>query len=59
MQIGGKDIENLIMNMVLKKILKKKTQIWKNTFPCLFIRNGLNIFQFGTIQFTTMTNYGT
>jgi hypothetical protein len=37
MQIGEKGIENLfILNMVLeKKKKKKKTQIWKDTFPCM------------------------
>jgi molecular chaperone DnaK (HSP70) len=30
MQIGGEDIENLIMNMVLEKLLKKNTNMRKH-----------------------------
>jgi len=36
MQIGGEDIENLFMNVILKKIKIKYT------FPCNFIGHGLN-----------------
>ncbi len=36
MQIGGEDIENLFMNVILKKIKIK------NTFPCNCIGHGLN-----------------
>jgi hypothetical protein len=36
MQIGGKGIQNCLMNTVLEKKTYKKTQIEKDTFPCLF-----------------------
>jgi hypothetical protein len=36
MHIGGEDVENLLVNMVLKKIFFEKIQIGKDTFSCLF-----------------------
>jgi hypothetical protein len=36
MQIGGENIQNLLVVMVLEKIFKKNTQIQKDTFPWLF-----------------------
>jgi hypothetical protein len=36
MQIGKKDIENILVNMVLKIKNFKKTQIQKDNFLCLF-----------------------
>jgi hypothetical protein len=35
MQINGKDIQNLFVNMVLRKS-SNKTQIQRGTFPCFF-----------------------
>jgi hypothetical protein len=46
MQINGKDIQNLFVNMVLKKN-SKKTQIQRGTFPYVSsLGNGLKKFQF-------------
>jgi hypothetical protein len=42
MQIGTKDIKNLLMTMMLKKTSMKKTKIWK-TFSYSFLHgNQLN-----------------
>jgi hypothetical protein len=56
-QIGGKCIENLLLNVVLEfslKIYKFK----KTPFHASSLENGLEIFQFGIIQSMRMT-YGT
>jgi hypothetical protein len=42
-QIVRESIENVLMNMVLKKILKK--QIGKDNFSCFFLGNGLKTFK--------------
>jgi hypothetical protein len=53
MQINGKDIQNLFVNMVLKKN-SKKTQIQRGTFPYVSsLGNGLKKFQFEIVQSTT------
>lgn len=58
MQICGKGIKNIFMNMVLECFFKK-IQMWKDIwFHASLFGYGLNRFQFGTIQLTTMT-YGT
>jgi hypothetical protein len=36
MQIGGKGIENMVVNMVLEKKLKEH-KFQKDTIPCFFI----------------------
>jgi len=57
MQIGGKVIANLIVDMVLEK--KKKHKFKKTKFHASLFENGLNRFHFETIiQLMTMT-YGT
>jgi hypothetical protein len=40
MQIGGKGIENILVNMVLKNEIK--TQIWNDMFHAFSLENGLN-----------------
>jgi hypothetical protein len=40
MQIGGKGIENILVNMALKR--KIKTQIWNDIFHAFSFENGLN-----------------
>jgi hypothetical protein len=47
MQIGGKDIKNLIGNMVLKK------NTLQNTFPCLFTLQWVKQISLGTNQVMT------
>jgi hypothetical protein len=37
MQIGGEGIEIFLVNVMLKYEIFKKTKIFKNTLPCLFI----------------------
>ncbi len=36
MQIGGEDIENLLINIILRKKELKKHSFKKDTIPCLF-----------------------
>jgi hypothetical protein len=43
-QIGGKCIQYLFMNMLLEKTFN--TQIWKDTFPCLFTWEWANVWRF-------------
>jgi hypothetical protein len=52
MQIGGENIEILLVDMVLEKNFNT-TQIWKDTFPCLFTWEWAKQFKFGTFQVTT------
>jgi hypothetical protein len=43
-QIGGKDIENLFMNMVLPKKNIKKDKTEKIFLHAFLLKNGLNIY---------------
>jgi hypothetical protein len=36
MQVGGENVENMFMNMMLEEKMFSKTQIQKNIIPCLF-----------------------
>ncbi len=55
--MNGKNIQNFLVNIVLKKkSLKKKTQILKTVFFMPFLLwNGLNKFQFRIVQHVTTT----
>jgi hypothetical protein len=44
MQIGGKDIENLLINMMLKKNFRKDKNMKKTPFHAFSLGNGLNKF---------------
>jgi hypothetical protein len=56
MQIGGEDVENLLVNMMLeKKNLWKHTNLNQTQFHASFNGNGLNWFQFETLQVTATT----
>jgi hypothetical protein len=55
-QIGGKNIKNLLGNMVLNFIIKKN-EFEKTPFYASSIGNGLNKFQFEIIQ--SITTYRT
>jgi hypothetical protein len=48
MHVGGKGIENLLMNMMLKK-----AQSQKDFFYASLLENKLNIFQFGIVEMIT------
>jgi len=48
MQIAGKCIQNLIVNMMLKKKLRHKSE--KTTFHIFALGNELNKFQFEIVQ---------
>jgi hypothetical protein len=50
-QIGGEGIENLLVNMVLKKKTFKKTQISKYLSMFLHLKKN---FQFGIVQSMTI-----
>jgi hypothetical protein len=58
MQIGGKAIEILLMNMVFEEKNLKWHKFERKIFHASSCGNGLHKFQFGTIQ-STMTTYGT
>jgi len=51
-QIGGVGMKNLVVNMVLNVFLKKH-KIEKTKFHVSLLGNGLNKFEFETIQVTT------
>jgi hypothetical protein len=53
MHVGGKGIENLLMNMMLKKTLLKKHKAKKIKFYAFLLENKLNIFQFGIVEMIT------
>jgi hypothetical protein len=55
LQIGGKGIENPLVNMVLGKKNEFKEKFKKTHFHAPLIGNGLNIFLFGFIQVTIIT----
>jgi hypothetical protein len=50
MEIGEKDIENLLVNIILEKNNFKKTHVWKDYFHALLSKNMLNNFHFGGVQ---------
>jgi hypothetical protein len=52
MQIGGECIEYLLVNMVLAKKTSKKHKYEKTHFHAYSLGNGLNKFQFGSVQGT-------
>jgi hypothetical protein len=54
MQIGGEGMENLFVNMVLDRKALKVHKSKKTPFHASLLRNGLNIFQIGTIQIITL-----
>jgi hypothetical protein len=58
MKIGGKCIENLLMNMVFEEKTLKRHKFEKTIFHASSLGNGLHRFQFGIVQ-STMTTYGT
>jgi hypothetical protein len=58
MQIGGKCIESLLMNMVFEKKTLKRHKFEKKIFHASSLGNGLQKLQFGIVQ-STMTTYGT
>ncbi len=51
-QIGGKCIQYFLMNMSLEKTFN--TQIWNDSFPCIFTWEWVNKFQFGIVQCMTI-----
>jgi hypothetical protein len=55
--IGGKGIQNHLVNMVLEKKTFKRYKFEKTSFHASSL-SGLNKFQFGIVQCVTMT-YGT
>jgi hypothetical protein len=52
MQIGGECIEYFLVNMVLAKKTSKKHKYEKTHFHAYSLGNGLNKFQFGSVQGT-------
>jgi hypothetical protein len=57
MQIGGENIQNLLVNMMLNFFLIKKNTNLKIHFHTSSLWNEPNKFQFETIQFTMMMSY--
>jgi len=54
-QIGGEGIENVLVNMLFnKKALKRYKDLRRHFF---MLGNGLNKFQFGSVQVTTSELY--
>jgi hypothetical protein len=53
MHVGGKGIENFLMNMMLKITLLKKHKVKKIFFYAFLLQNKLNIFQFGIVEMIT------
>jgi len=53
MHVGGKGIENLLMNTMLKKTLLKKHKAKNIFFYASLLENKLNIFQFGIVEMIT------